>query len=190
MSKLFSMGLTKAYIIVTIIGTVPAVVFGIFFYNKLGSYGDQTAQLQTAAGGAGSFKAGAIPDNIDYTHNVGLWIGGVVLTFLFAGALLRIVLGNVTLKTSENMISEMRRAATGDLSGDPKVSMSNEYGDLQRLRRAARKLPHDDHPHRPCLGRPAPGRNGNVTHFRRSRKLDRRGRPGDQRNQRRRSAPG
>jgi len=132
MSKLFSMGLTKAYIIVTIIGTVPAVLFGFFFYNMLGSYGDQTAQLQTAASGAGTFKAGSIPDNIDYTHNVGMWIGGVVLTFLFAGALLRIVLGNVTLKTSENMINEMRRAATGDLSGDPKVSMSNEYGDLQR----------------------------------------------------------
>ncbi|MGH2960195.1 MAG: hypothetical protein ACRDKE_11370, partial [Solirubrobacterales bacterium] len=132
MTKLFSMGLTKAYVIVTMLGTVPAVLFGIFFFRKLGSYGDETAELQTAATGSGSFKADSIVSNIDYSHNVALWIGGVIVTFLFAGALLRIVLGNVTLKTSEHMIGEMRRAAQGDLSGDPKVTMSNEYGDLQR----------------------------------------------------------
>lgn len=132
MNKLFSMGLTKAYIIVTTLGTVPAVIFGFFFFQKLGSYGDQTAQLQAAASGSGSFEAGSIASNIDYSHNVWIWIGGVVITFLFAGALLRIVLGNVTLKTAEDMVHEMRRAATGDLSGDPKVSMSNEYGELQR----------------------------------------------------------
>ena len=132
MSKLFSMGLTNAYIIVTMLGTVPAVIFGAYFYMQLGSYGDETAQLKVAASGADSFEAGSIANSVEYTHDVWIWVGGVVLTFLFAGALLRIVLGNVTLKTSENMINEMRRAATGDLSGDPRVTMSNEYGELQR----------------------------------------------------------
>ncbi|MBJ7354496.1 MAG: methyl-accepting chemotaxis protein [Thermoleophilaceae bacterium] len=130
MSKLFSMGLTKSYVIVTIIGTVPAVLFGIFFFEKLGT-GDQASQLAAAASGSGTFEAGSIESTIDYSHNVWFWMLGVILTFLFAGALLRIVLGNVTLKTAERMIRDMRRAATGDLSVEPEVTMGNEYGDLQ-----------------------------------------------------------
>jgi methyl-accepting chemotaxis protein len=130
MKKLFSMGLTRSYVIVTIIGTIPAVLFGVFFFERLGNNGAD--ELKAAASGSGSFKAGEIQASLDYSHNVGFWIGGVVLTFLFAGALLRIVLGNVTLKTSELMIKDMRRAATGDLSVEPRVTMGNEYGDLQR----------------------------------------------------------
>jgi methyl-accepting chemotaxis protein len=131
MKNLFTMGLTRAYVIVTVIGTIPAVIFGIFFFNKLGSYGNEMQQLQQAATGSGTFKAGSIAQTMEYSHNVWFWIGGVVLTFLFAGALLRIVLGNVTLKTSELMIDDMRRAATGDLSVEPRVTMGNEYGHLQ-----------------------------------------------------------
>jgi methyl-accepting chemotaxis protein len=131
MKKLLFMPMTRAYLIVTFIGTLPALVFGFFFYRNLGS-GSATDQLKQAASGGGTFKADTISTSFGYSHSIGFWIVGVVLSSLFAGVLIRIVLGNITLHTAERMIEDMRRAATGDLSGDPTVSMGNEYGDLER----------------------------------------------------------
>ncbi|MGK2878763.1 MAG: methyl-accepting chemotaxis protein [Solirubrobacterales bacterium] len=125
------MSLTKSYVIVTICGTVPAVILGIFFYEQLGT-GDQASHIAAEASGSGSFKAGSIESTLDYSHDVWFWMIGVLLTFLFAGALLRITLGKVTLKASEQMIADMRRAAIGDLAVEPRVTMGNEYGELQR----------------------------------------------------------
>jgi methyl-accepting chemotaxis protein len=131
--KLFNMPLTRAYIIVTIIGTIPAVLFGAFFYARLGSYNSDVDALRSAADGAKTTIApGALDVTLNFQHNTFLWLGGVVLTFLFAGALLRVVLGSVTIGTADRMIKDMRRAATGDLSVEPSVTMGNEYGDLER----------------------------------------------------------
>lgn len=132
MHKLFSMPLTKAYIITTIVATVPAVVFGLYSFRRLGGASDQAAALNAnARSGGATFEGGSLGE-LAFDHNVWFWIAGVTLTFLFAGALIRIVLGNVTIHTVERMIKDMRAAATGDLSVDPKITMGNEYGDLQR----------------------------------------------------------
>jgi methyl-accepting chemotaxis protein len=132
-AKLFAMPLTRAYIIVTIIGTIPAVLFGIFFFRKLGSYDSDVTQLRSAAEGAKTTIApGELDVNLAFQHNALFWVAGVIITFIFAGALLRIVLGSVTIKTADRMIKDMRRAATGDLAVEPRVTMGNEYGDLER----------------------------------------------------------
>lgn len=131
MHKLLTMPLTKAYILTTIVATIPAVAFGIYFFRQLGAANDDAAALATAASKAGAtIEAGTI-EGMAYQHNVWFWVGGVLITFFFAGALIRIVLGNVTIKTVEKMIVDMRAAATGDLTVDPKVTMQNEYGELQ-----------------------------------------------------------
>lgn len=131
--KLFAMPLTRAYMIVTIIGTLPAVLFGVYFYTRLGSYNSDVDQLRAAADGAKSTIApGSIDVNLQFQHSIVFWLSGIIITFLFAGALIRIVLGSVTIKTADRMISDMRRAATGDLSVKPQVTMGNEYGDLER----------------------------------------------------------
>jgi methyl-accepting chemotaxis protein len=108
------------------------VLFGAIFYQRLGSYNSDVDALRTAADGAKTTIApGAIDVPLSFEHNTVFWIAGVVLTFLFAGALLRIVLGSVTIGTADRMIKDMRRAATGDLSVEPSVTMGNEYGALE-----------------------------------------------------------
>jgi methyl-accepting chemotaxis protein len=131
-ARLLKLPLTRAYVIVTIIGTIPAVVFGTYFYFNFGAVNQQAEQLQAEAlAGPAKVAPGAIDSTIGYEHGIVFWIVGVLLTFIFAGALIRIVLGNVTLKKTEAMIEDMRRAARGDLSVEPAITMGNEYGELQ-----------------------------------------------------------
>lgn len=132
MHKLLSMPLTRAYIITTFVATLPAVAFGLYFFGVLNGSSNSAEAVTAAAEGAGpEFKGGSLGE-LSFQHNVWFWMAGVLITFLFAGALIRIVLGNVTLHTVEKMIKDMRSAATGDLSVEPEITMGNEYGDLQR----------------------------------------------------------
>jgi methyl-accepting chemotaxis protein len=133
MKRVLSMPLTKAYVIVTIIGTLPAVLFGAWFYSKLGAYNNSAEEVRAAAeqqSGA-RIAPGSLDVALTFQHNTWFWLGGVLITFLFAGALIRIVLGNITIHTADRMINTMRAAATGDLSVEPKITMGNEYGDLE-----------------------------------------------------------
>lgn len=131
MRKMLSMPLTKAYIITTIVATIPAAAFGVYFFRQLSSANGHAATLENAAASANATIKPEALDALSYQHNVWFWLGGVLITFVFAGALIRIVLGNVTIKTVEKMIVDMRAAATGDLTVEPRVTMHNEYGELQ-----------------------------------------------------------
>lgn len=130
--KLLSMPLTRAYLITTIVAVIPAALFALYFFVRMMEASSDAANLrEVAAKGGGQVDPGAI-ELFGAPHNVWIWLGGVLVTFLFAGALIRIVLGNITLKTVDRMVVDMRAAATGDLSIEPDVTMGNEYGDLQR----------------------------------------------------------
>lgn len=131
MRKLLSMPLTKAYIVTTIVATLPALIFGVVFYTRLSSANGAANKLESAvAGGPAQVEPGAF-EAIAFQHNVWFWIGGVLVTFIFAGALIRVVLGNVTIKTVEKMVVDMRASAAGDLRIAPDRTMGNEYGELQ-----------------------------------------------------------
>ncbi len=132
MKKLLSMPLTKAYVITTIVATIPAATFGIYFYLQLGNSNAEATRIADAAASApAEFEGGALGD-LTFHHNVWFWLAGVVITFVIAGAIIRVVLGNVTLRAVDQMIEDMRAAATGDLSIEPRITLGNEYGDLQR----------------------------------------------------------
>lgn len=129
--KLLSMPLPKAYIITTLLATAPACIFGVYFYRLLGAAKQDAASLESAVdSGNAIIKAGAF-DPLAATHSVWFWLAGVTLSFLFAGGFIRAMMGNVTLETVDQMIVDMRSAATGDLRVDPTITMQNEYGELQ-----------------------------------------------------------
>lgn len=131
MRKLLDMPLTRAYLLTTVAAVLPAVIFGSYFLMRMIGASSDAAQLRDATAGSKTVAPGAF-EMFQAPHNVWVWLAGVLLTFLFAGALIRIVLGNITVKTVDQMVVDMRAAATGDLSIEPVVTMGNEYGELQR----------------------------------------------------------
>lgn len=129
--RLLRMPLTRAYMITTTVAVIPALIFGLTYGFMLISSNGNASDLRRAAAAQGkSFEPGAL-GALDLDHNVWIWVVGVVLTFIFAGALIRIVMGEVTLKAVDQMVVQMRSAAQGDLSVEPVVTMHNEYGELQ-----------------------------------------------------------
>lgn len=130
--RLLKMPLTQAYMVTTVAAVIPALAFGLSYMFTLLSANGNAADLRSQADAAGAkFGAGQLdPTSLD--HSVWIWVAGLVITFLFAGAMIRIVMGNITLKTVDEMVVEMRSAVRGDLSVEPEVTMGNEYGDLQR----------------------------------------------------------
>lgn len=128
--KLLSMPLVRAYMIVTTISVAPAALFGAYFWIKVSNAGDAAASLRASATSE-TIEPGAI-EMFSAPHNVWVWFAGVLVTFIFAGAFIRIMLGSITVKTVDRMVRDMRAAATGDLSIDPVTTMGNEYGELER----------------------------------------------------------
>lgn len=129
--RLFSMSLTRAYLITAFVSIIPAMLFALYMFIRVaGSAGDakeiarQAGALETVD--PGSFTMFGAP------HSILFWIAGVLITFLFAGGLIRVLLGDPTVRTVDAMVEDMRAAATGDLSVEPEVTMENEYGELQR----------------------------------------------------------
>ncbi len=129
--RLLNMPLTRAYLITTVVAITPAAIFALYFLVRMVGASSGAEQLRAAANGEGTIDPGQV-DLFAAPHNVWIWLVGVLITFLFAGALIRVVLGNITLKTVDRMVAQMRSAATGDLSIEPEVTMGNEYGELQR----------------------------------------------------------
>lgn len=128
--KLLNMSLPRAYVITTTISVLPALLFGAYFLVRMITASGDAAALRSATGGSSTVEPGAF-EIFSSPHTVAIWLGGVAVTFLFAGALIRLMLGNITEKTVERMVVDMRAAATGDLSIEPTVTMGNEYGELQ-----------------------------------------------------------
>ncbi|MFT4049018.1 MAG: methyl-accepting chemotaxis protein [Solirubrobacterales bacterium] len=130
--RLLNMPLTRAYMITTIVAVIPALGFGLYYVvAMIGANGNASSLRDQATGAGAKIDAGQLA-GVGLEHSVWVWVAGLVITFLFAGAAIRIVLGNITLKTVDEMVVEMRAAARGDLSVKLEVTMNNEYGDLQR----------------------------------------------------------
>lgn len=129
--KLLSMPLTPAYIVTTALATLPAVIFGVFFYTRVAGANGAISELHDAASRSATEIAPHAIDAPAIEQNIWFWIAGVLVTFIFAGAFIRIVLGNPTVKTVEAMVVDMRAAASGDLRVQPTTTMGNEYGELQ-----------------------------------------------------------
>jgi methyl-accepting chemotaxis protein len=131
--KLMQMPLTRAYMITVVVSVMPAAVWAGWFAIELWqSSGDAAKFMSSAAATADGDKlAAGAHTTFNGPPSVWIWLVGVMVTFLFAGALLRILLGNRTVATVDDMVIDMRAAATGDLSIEPLVTMGNEYGALQ-----------------------------------------------------------
>ena len=86
-----------------------------------------TRQARLAATSAAS----EIAATAAFPHIVTAWLIATVVGFIFAGAFIRIMLGNNTLHAANKLVDEARTAAGGDLRVDPAVESTNEYGELQ-----------------------------------------------------------
>jgi methyl-accepting chemotaxis protein len=129
-SRLLSMPLTRAYLITAIGAIIPVLAMGVFFLVRMIGSSSGASDLRGEVAGADKVDPGSVEMFIA-PYNVWLWGVGVLVTFVLAGAVIRKLMGNVTLETVEQMVVDMRAAATGDLSVEPKTTMNNEYGELQ-----------------------------------------------------------
>lgn len=127
------MPLTRAYMITVTVSVLPASAWAIWYALRIGQHASDAGALEAAAStSAEGDKFGSLASTaFGGPPSVWVWLVGVMVTFLFAGALLRILLGNRTVATVDHMVVDMRAAATGDLSIEPRVTMTNEYGALQ-----------------------------------------------------------
>lgn len=134
--RLFNMPLTKAYMITTAVGTIPALTLAYLYFGIVGQSRDETsaltAKINADAPASGTIPGGDIAGGVSMPSSFWIWMVLSIATFAFAGILLRVLLGNSTLSAVDKLVEEVRTAAKGDLSVEPVIDSKNEYGELQR----------------------------------------------------------
>ena len=134
-AKLFNMPLLKAYMITTAVGTIPALALAFVYFGLVGNSRDDATALSESLRAADVPAAGTISggeiDGVATHSSFWIWLVLSIVFFAFAGALLRILLGNSTLDAVHKLVDEVRTAAKGDLRVEPVLDSKNEYGDLQ-----------------------------------------------------------
>jgi methyl-accepting chemotaxis protein len=136
-ARLFNIPLTRAYMMVTAIGTLPALTLAFVYFGIIGKSRESAdalnAQIAAAdVSASGKISSGEITEGVATQSSLWLWLGLSIAFFIFAGALLRILLGNSTLDAVHKLVDEVRVAAGGDLRVEPVIESNNEYGELQR----------------------------------------------------------
>jgi methyl-accepting chemotaxis protein len=133
--RLFEMPLTRAYVMTTLVGGLPFMILAIFGYRYMGDSNSSVETLRAKIGAAnevgGKIAGGEISTSLQFHHVVGAWAIASALLFILCGLILRVMLGNNTLRAVERMVNQVRTAAGGDLRVEPTIEAKNEYGDLQ-----------------------------------------------------------
>lgn len=135
-SRLFNMPLIKAYMLTTAIGTLPALSLAFVYFGIVGESRDEasalTDQIQAFdAPSSGAVPGGEIVGGVSTHSSYWVWLALSVAFFVFAGVLIRVMLGNNTLDAVHKLVDEVRTAAKGDLTVEPVIDSKNEYGQLQ-----------------------------------------------------------
>jgi methyl-accepting chemotaxis protein len=128
--RMLQMSLPRTYVIMTSAAAVPPVLVSLYFLVKMFATGNEAEKFEQTLG----TKGGSAATSIDWAipaYVPWLWLGLLVFTLLLGGIYLRKAFGDRTVETAEVMVIDMRAAATGDLSVQPRVTMGNEYGRLQ-----------------------------------------------------------
>jgi methyl-accepting chemotaxis protein len=134
-AKLFNMPMVKAYMLTALFSTIPAVlltVLTIVYINGAGSNNNVVnSEIANAHEVAGKVPASQLATHADFNNITVMWIFASFALFVFSGVMIRVMMGNPTLRAANNLVDEARTAASGDLTVVPSVESKNEYGMLQ-----------------------------------------------------------
>lgn len=133
--KLFNLPMVKGYVITTAIGTFPFILTAAIAIERLTSAAASVdavrAEVDNASIVGGKLAANQIATTAAIPNVAIPWIVATFFCAVFAGAFIRRMLSDRALRTSNELVSQARAAASGDLRIDPVVESTSEYGQLQ-----------------------------------------------------------
>ncbi|MBK5230150.1 MAG: methyl-accepting chemotaxis protein [Thermoleophilia bacterium] len=133
---LFSVPLVRGYAAATLVSVIPVALFGVsvaLFVNTFHGPVDRIERQVNAARvtAGGQVPASAVSGRSRTNDLVKDWILLQIALAAFGGIFVRVTLGRVTMTAVDELVEQARAAAGGDLSVEPRVTLGNEYGELQ-----------------------------------------------------------
>ncbi|MGH2905956.1 MAG: methyl-accepting chemotaxis protein [Solirubrobacterales bacterium] len=123
------MPIVKAYVITAFFSTIPAVLFTVIVLASLGGDGSNADSMREQILAAPAYSK--VEAHATFNDVVPFWIGISFALFIFSGVMIRVMMGNPTLRTANKLVEDARVAASGDLTVALDRESLNEYGDLQ-----------------------------------------------------------
>ncbi|MFY9488537.1 MAG: methyl-accepting chemotaxis protein [Solirubrobacterales bacterium] len=137
MSRLLNVNITRAYLIGTAMSALPILIMGVAVAIYIGQTHGKIEEVQAQVRAAqttpeGTVARGEVSARTDFENIVPEWALIQLLLTIGGGMLVRNGLGKRTLVATSQLVIDARAAAGGDLRVDPKITIGNEYGAVQK----------------------------------------------------------